>query len=35
MNNGTPVLVKLPELDALNDGPGKPVGIEKFLGGAR
>ncbi len=32
MNNGTPVLVKLPELDALNDGPGKPVGIEKFLG---
>jgi phosphoglycolate phosphatase-like HAD superfamily hydrolase len=32
MNNGTPVLVKLPEVDAVNDGPGKPVGIEKFLG---
>lgn len=29
---GKPVLVKLPEMDAINDGPGKPVGIEKFLG---
>lgn len=33
--NGAPVLVKLPELDAINDGPGKPVGIDKFLGAAR
>lgn len=32
MVDGAPVLVKLPELDAINDGPGKPVGIEKFLG---
>lgn len=32
MVDGTPVLVKLPEIDAVNDGPGKPVGIEKFLG---
>lgn len=32
MRDGKPVLVKLPEMDAINDGPGKPVGIEKFLG---
>jgi phosphoserine phosphatase len=32
MVDGAPVLVKLPEMDAVNDGPGKPVGIEKFLG---
>jgi len=30
--DGAPVLVKLPELDAINDGPGKPIGIDKFLG---
>jgi phosphoglycolate phosphatase-like HAD superfamily hydrolase len=30
--NGKPVLIKVPEIDAINDGPGKPVGIEKFLG---
>lgn len=30
--DGKPVLMKLPEMDAINDGPGKPVGIEKFLG---
>ena len=30
--DGKPVLVKLPEIDAVNDGPGKPVGIGKFLG---
>lgn len=30
--DGQPVLVKLPEIDAVNDGPGKPVGINKFLG---
>ena len=30
--DGKPVLRKLPEMDASNDGPGKPVGIEKFLG---
>lgn len=32
MVDGKPVLMKLPEIDAVNDGPGKPVGIEKFLG---
>ena len=30
--DGHAVLHKLPEVDAINDGPGKPVGIEKFLG---
>lgn len=30
--DGKPVLRKLPDIDAVNDGPGKPVGIEKFLG---
>jgi phosphoglycolate phosphatase-like HAD superfamily hydrolase len=30
--DGKPVLNKLPEIDAVNDGPGKPVGIDKFLG---
>ena len=32
MVDAKPVLMKLPEIDAINDGPGKPVGIEKFLG---
>ncbi len=27
-----PVLVRLPEIDFVNDGPGKPVGIHKFIG---
>jgi phosphoserine phosphatase len=30
--DGKAILTKLPEVDAINDGPGKPVGIEKFLG---
>lgn len=30
--DGKAVLNKLPEVDAINDGPGKPVGIDKFLG---
>jgi hypothetical protein len=29
---GTPVLVKLPEVDLLDDGAGKPVGIHKHIG---
>lgn len=32
MRNGTPVLVKLPELDFINDKEGKPVAINKFIG---
>ncbi len=32
MIDGKAQLLKLPELDAINDGPGKPVGIDKFLG---
>jgi hypothetical protein len=32
ISEGTPVLVRLPELDFLNDKEGKPVGINKFIG---
>jgi phosphoglycolate phosphatase-like HAD superfamily hydrolase len=32
LREGKPVLVKLPELDFIDDGPGKPVGIHKFIG---
>ena len=32
MVDGNAVLMKLPEVEFINDGPGKPVAIEKFLG---
>ena len=32
MRNGTPVLVKLPKLNLLDDKAGKPVGIHRFIG---
>jgi hypothetical protein len=32
MREGKPVLVRLPEIDHVDDGPGKPVGIQKFIG---
>jgi hypothetical protein len=32
MKDGKPVLMRLPELDFVDDGPGKPVGIYKFIG---
>jgi phosphoglycolate phosphatase-like HAD superfamily hydrolase len=32
MRDGKPVISRLPELDFLDDGPGKPVGIHKFIG---
>ena len=32
MRNGKPVLMKLAEIDHVDDGPGKPVGIQKFIG---
>ena len=32
MRNGTPVLVRLPEIDFIDDKEGKPVGIHKFIG---
>jgi phosphoglycolate phosphatase-like HAD superfamily hydrolase len=32
MRGGTPVLVRQPELEFLDDGPGKPVGINRFIG---
>jgi phosphoglycolate phosphatase-like HAD superfamily hydrolase len=32
LRDGRPVLVKLPEIDFVDDGPGKPVGIQRFIG---
>ena len=32
MRDGKPVLRKLPEVDFVDDGPGKPVGIQRFIG---
>lgn len=32
LRNSKPVLVRLPKIDFIDDGPGKPVGIEKFIG---
>lgn len=29
---GEPVLMRLPEIDFIDDGPGKPVGIQKHIG---
>jgi phosphoglycolate phosphatase-like HAD superfamily hydrolase len=30
--DASPVLMKLPKIDRLDDGPGKPVAIDKFIG---
>lgn len=32
LRDGRPVLVKLPAVDFVDDGQGKPVGIQKFIG---
>jgi len=32
MRDSKPVLMRLPEIDFIDDGPGKPVGIQKFIG---
>jgi hypothetical protein len=32
MRNGQPVLVRLPELDFIDDKAGKPVGIQRHIG---
>jgi phosphoglycolate phosphatase-like HAD superfamily hydrolase len=32
LRNGEPVLIRLPEIDFVNDKAGKPVGIHKFIG---
>src|ERR1700748_485115 len=32
VRNGEPTLIKLPQIDHIDDGPGKPVGIHKFIG---
>jgi hypothetical protein len=30
--NGAPVIMRLPQIDFIDDGPGKPVGINTFIG---
>jgi len=32
LRDGQPVLVRLPELNFMDDGPGKPVGIQQHIG---
>ncbi|MGV6875725.1 HAD family hydrolase [Pseudochelatococcus sp. B33] len=32
LDGDTPVIDKLPEIDFVDDGPGKPVGIHRFIG---
>jgi len=32
MRDGRPVLTRLADIDFVDDGPGKPVGIQKFIG---
>jgi hypothetical protein len=32
LRDGRPVLVRLPEIDFVDDGPGKPVGIQMHIG---
>jgi phosphoglycolate phosphatase-like HAD superfamily hydrolase len=32
LEGDTPVIEKLPEVDFVDDGPGKPVGINRFIG---
>lgn len=32
MRDGKPVLVKLPEIELIDDGPGKPAGIQSHIG---
>jgi hypothetical protein len=32
VRNGTPVIVKLPEIDFIDDKEGKPVGIHRYIG---
>jgi phosphoglycolate phosphatase-like HAD superfamily hydrolase len=32
LRDGKPVLLKLPEIDLIDDGPGKPVGIAQMIG---
>ncbi len=32
LRNGTPVIVKMPEIDLIDDKAGKPVGIHRYIG---
>jgi phosphoglycolate phosphatase-like HAD superfamily hydrolase len=31
VRDGKPILMRLPEIDFIDDGPGKPVGIQRFI----
>jgi haloacid dehalogenase-like hydrolase len=32
MRDGQPILMRLPQINFVDDGPGKPVGINEFIG---
>jgi hypothetical protein len=32
LRDGKPLLMRLPEIDFINDGPGKPIGINEHIG---
>ena len=32
LRDGNPVLVREPKVEFVDDGPGKPVGIKRFIG---
>jgi hypothetical protein len=32
LREGRPVVARLPEIDFIDDGPGKPVGIQRYIG---
>lgn len=32
LKDGKPVIMRLPDVDFIDDGPGKPIGIHKFIG---
>ncbi len=32
LRDGKPVLIKEPKIEFIDDGPGKPVGINRFIG---
>jgi phosphoglycolate phosphatase-like HAD superfamily hydrolase len=32
LRDGKPALLKLPAIDLVDDGPGKPVGVQRFIG---
>ena len=32
VRDGKPVLMRLPEIDVIDDGPGKPIGVNEHIG---